>query len=111
MGTYKKISVEHKHDQQVLLICLNAPKGNVLDDIMMTEIIEVLETDALADPIKALVFHAEGPHFSFGASVEEHRKDMVAKMLGTFHRLFLALADVNKTNACCGTGSMFGRGT
>ena len=35
----------------------------------------------------------EGPHFSFGASVEEHLAERCAKMLGSLHALLVAMVE------------------
>jgi cyclohexa-1,5-dienecarbonyl-CoA hydratase len=39
-----------------------------------------------------VLLDAEGPHFSFGASVEEHLADRCAGMLASLHALILTLA-------------------
>jgi cyclohexa-1,5-dienecarbonyl-CoA hydratase len=96
MSEYKKIKSALSHDEQVLTVTLNAPKGNVLDGEMMGEITKVLQTVARRSSIKAVVFRGEGKHFSFGASVPEHQKKYVAKMLRTFHTLFRVLIETGK---------------
>ena len=40
-----------------------------------------------------MLFDAEGPHFSFGASVEEHLPDQCAAMLAGLHRLILRMVE------------------
>lgn len=85
------ISTKTQHGGAVLRITLNKPKANVLDGATMSGIEEAVR--AAADGVKAIVFDHEGPHFSFGASVEEHTADKAAAMLECFHGLFRTLAD------------------
>ena len=40
-----------------------------------------------------MLIDAEGPHFSFGASVEEHLPDQCAAMLAGLHRLILRMVE------------------
>jgi len=74
-------------------VSLNAPKGNVLDAAMTAELTALFEAAAEEPQLKAILLTAEGPHFSFGASVEEHRADEVKDMLTGFHALFRAIAE------------------
>ncbi len=43
--------------------------------------------------LRAVVLEAEGPHFSFGASVEEHLADRCAGMLAALHALILEMLE------------------
>jgi cyclohexa-1,5-dienecarbonyl-CoA hydratase len=91
--TYRKIRVEAQHDGAVVRIVLAAPKGNVLDGEMMDELGRALDALAPLGKVRALVFEGEGAHFSFGASVPEHTRPLVAAMLGKFHALLFKLMD------------------
>ncbi|MCF6233382.1 MAG: cyclohexa-1,5-dienecarbonyl-CoA hydratase [Rhodobacteraceae bacterium] len=71
----------------LLRLTLNRPKANIVD----AEMIAALD-GALADhhgnrDLKAVLLTAEGPHFSFGASVEEHLPESCAAMLKALHAL------------------------
>lgn len=82
---YELIKVETAHDGAATVITLGPAPANILSAKMMSEISAQLEADA-ADPHKKLiVFKGEGKHFSFGASVEEHKPGEVDKMLPAFH--------------------------
>jgi enoyl-CoA hydratase/carnithine racemase len=48
MTEFKKLKLELTHAGQVLNLTLNAPKGNVLDREMMTELIAALKENATA---------------------------------------------------------------
>ena len=52
---------------------------------------EGLKTD---HKIKLITFEGEGKHFSFGASVEEHTKELAETMLRNFHKLFFTIRDL-----------------
>jgi len=84
--SYELIRVTELHDGQVAEIKLSSPPANIVSAAMMKEI--SLALDAIQeDPRKKLIILAgEGKHFSFGASVEEHKPELVSKMLPEFHR-------------------------
>jgi cyclohexa-1,5-dienecarbonyl-CoA hydratase len=90
--TGEKIRTQRAQDGALWRVSLNAPKGNVLDAAMTAELTDLFVAAAAEPRLKAVVLTAEGKHFSFGASVEEHRADQVAGMLAGFHGLFRAIA-------------------
>jgi cyclohexa-1,5-dienecarbonyl-CoA hydratase len=110
MATLNKIKLEFTHDQQVLKLTLNSPKGNVLDGEMMTELTRAIEEEGQMAGVKALVFEGEGHHFSFGASVPEHQKESVGEMLATFHQLFRSLIQSSKPTFALVRGQCLGGG-
>jgi len=94
----KAIRVEELLDGACWRLVLDRPKANILDSAMVEELIGILaRTDPEQNPsarnLRALIFEGEGRHFSFGASVEEHKPDEVGHMLPTFHRLFESLLE------------------
>lgn len=91
----EKIKLEYSHGDSIARITLNSPKGNVLDSIMMKELTGVLKDFKNNNAIKAITFEGEGDHFSFGASVEEHKRESAAQMLKDFHNIFYAMADLS----------------
>lgn len=92
--TLTRIAEWRSHDDTVQHIQLNAPKANILDGAMTREILSVLESAGDRPSCKLIVFEAAGPHFSFGARVQEHLREQAADMLTTFHGLFLSLMDL-----------------
>jgi cyclohexa-1,5-dienecarbonyl-CoA hydratase len=90
-ANFDKIKADLTHDGQVLSIVLSSPPGNVLDARMMGEITSCLDSHTDNKAIKAIVFQGEGKHFCFGASVEEHKKDLAPHMISGFHGLFKKL--------------------
>jgi cyclohexa-1,5-dienecarbonyl-CoA hydratase len=89
---------------------LDAPRGNVLDARLVAELDLVFRRAARAPALKALLLGAEGSHFSFGASVEEHRRESAAGMLRDFHGMFLALAECAVPVLCAVRGACLGGG-
>ncbi len=71
----------------LLDVLVDAPRGNVLSGAVMAELDRVLAAHAEDRHLKLVALRGAGAHFSFGASVEEHRKDEAAKMLAGFHAL------------------------
>ncbi|HQY63007.1 MAG: enoyl-CoA hydratase/isomerase family protein [Myxococcales bacterium] len=86
------IAVERERDGAVLHIVLSAPRSNVLTMAMMGEIDAALAAHREQRELKLVVLRGEGEHFSFGASVPEHRADTAPEMLQSFHRLVRAVA-------------------
>lgn len=77
-----------------LLCCrLARPKANVLDAVMIGALAAALRQHREQTEIAAVLLDAEGPHFSFGASVEEHLPAKCAAMLAEFHALLQAMLD------------------
>ena len=74
-------------DGTVLRLRLNRPKANIVDAEMIAALDAAFAgVDARTD-LCAVLVEAEGPHFSFGASVEEHLPDSCAAMLKSLHGL------------------------
>ncbi|MFQ6614845.1 MAG: enoyl-CoA hydratase-related protein [Fidelibacterota bacterium] len=106
----KKITREEQADGQILRLTLNAPKGNVLDSIMMNSLAAALREAEENPNLKCIVFQGAGEHFSFGASVEEHTKENAPAMLRQFHGLFFQLMDLSVPTAALISGQCLGGG-
>jgi cyclohexa-1,5-dienecarbonyl-CoA hydratase len=89
---FEKIRLELTHQERVARITLAAPKANILDCSMMRELDSALSLCAGRE-LNAIVIAADGPHFSFGASVEEHLPDQIAEALHGLHALLRRTAD------------------
>ena len=105
-----KIKTESRFDAQVVRLTLNAPKGNVLNAQMMTDLASELEIIRVQPQVKMIEFAGEGDHFSFGASVEEHVKEKAPAMLEQFHGLFKMLIDMAIPTAALVSGQCLGGG-
>jgi cyclohexa-1,5-dienecarbonyl-CoA hydratase len=80
-------------DSALLRLRLDRPKANVLDAAMIAAVARALAEHSKPGAIRAALIDAEGPHFSFGASVEEHLPDRCAEMLKTLHTLLIAMLE------------------
>jgi cyclohexa-1,5-dienecarbonyl-CoA hydratase len=79
-----KVRLEYLCDGRVARVVLAAPKANVLDRAMMDDLDTVFEQLEGRRDLRAIVIASDGPHFSFGASVEEH---LPAEIAGALLRL------------------------
>ena len=77
-------------DQGALLrLRLARPKANIVDAAMMGALSAALDAHAGRPDLRAILLDADGPNFSFGASVEEHLPGKCDAMLRQFHALIL----------------------
>ncbi|MBC8342898.1 MAG: enoyl-CoA hydratase/isomerase family protein [Bacteroidetes bacterium] len=106
----QKIKFEYQYDNSVARIILDDGKGNVLDNIMMNELIDLLSSFKSKKDIKLITFEGAGKNFSYGASVEEHTKDKAEEMLKTFHKIFHTLIDLHIPTLAKISGQCLGGG-
>ena len=66
------LKVSFEHDGQVARLTLAAPKANLVDQAMMKALAAAFDDLKNRPQLKVMILDAEGPHFSFGASVQEH---------------------------------------
>ena len=76
-----------EHDGRLLRLRLARPKANVIDAAMIAALDEAIARGAENRDLLAAIIDHEGPHFSFGASVEEHLPESCAAMLSALHAL------------------------
>ena len=80
-------------DGRLLRLRLDRPKANIVDAAMIAALQVALRQHLTSPALRAVLLDAEGPHFSFGASVEEHLPDSCAAMLRQLHGLVLQILD------------------
>ena len=85
-----RVRMEWMHEGQVARIMLAAPKANIVDCAMMEELDTAFH--AVSGGVKAIILAHEGPHFSFGASVEEHLPGNIATTLKKLGDLLRTIA-------------------
>ncbi len=78
---------------RLLRLSLNRPKANLIDAAMIAALDGALSQHLVNPGLSAVLIEAEGPHFSFGASVEEHLPGQCAAMLRDLHRLILRMVE------------------
>jgi cyclohexa-1,5-dienecarbonyl-CoA hydratase len=86
-----KVSMER--DGKLLRLTLACPKANIVDASMIAALRAALDEHLSEPHLRAVLLSSEGPHFSFGASVEEHLPDSCAQMLQSLHALVLQLVE------------------
>lgn len=72
---------------ELLRLRLARPKANIVDAAMIAALDHALAAHAGNADLKAVLLDHEGPHFSFGASIEEHFPEQMAAMLSALHGL------------------------
>ncbi|MBP2682182.1 MAG: bamR [Deltaproteobacteria bacterium] len=85
------LKVELEKDGALLRLRLSRPKANIVDAAMIAALRVALREHLPGVRLRAVLLEAEGPHFSFGASVEEHLPGSAAAMLRELHALILTL--------------------
>jgi cyclohexa-1,5-dienecarbonyl-CoA hydratase len=104
------LRVGTERDGQVVRLTLARPKANVLDAALVDALRRALDGLEASGPLKLVLFDHEGPHFSFGASVEEHLPARVGQMLSSFHALFRDLEGLGVPTAAIVRGQCLGGG-
>ena len=82
-----------EHDGSLLRLRLARPKANIIDAEMIAALSSALDSHLDSTNLIAVLLDAEGPHFSFGASVEEHMPALCATMLTSLHALIKQMLD------------------
>jgi cyclohexa-1,5-dienecarbonyl-CoA hydratase len=72
---------------RLLRLRLSRPKANLIDAAMIVALDKALADHLDNGHLGAVLIDADGPHFSFGASVEEHLPGQCAAMLRGLHGL------------------------
>lgn len=89
MSETSPLKVWLEHEGTLLRLRLARPKANIVDAAMMGALSTALESHAGRPDLRAILLDADGPNFSFGASVEEHLPGKCDAMLQQFHALIL----------------------
>ena len=74
-------------DGALLRLRLSRPKANILDAEMIAALDAAFVEHTGNRALKTVLIDAEGPHFSYGASVEEHLPETCEQMLAALHAL------------------------
>jgi cyclohexa-1,5-dienecarbonyl-CoA hydratase len=80
-----------EHGDALLRLRLNRPKANLIDAEMIAALDGALVAWHARTDLRAVLLDAQGPNFSFGASVEEHLPANCAEMLTSLHSLILRM--------------------
>ena len=82
-----------ERDGALLRVRLARPKANLIDAAMIAALTEAFAGQRERAGLRGVLLDAEGPHFSFGASVEEHLPGACATMLSSLHALLVAMLE------------------
>jgi cyclohexa-1,5-dienecarbonyl-CoA hydratase len=102
-----------ERDGTLLRLRLAKPKANLIDAAMIRALAGVFDSYKNNSNLLAALVDHEGPHFSFGASVEEHLPEQCEQMLKGLHALLGAMLEwprpvlVSIRGQCLGGGLEF----
>ncbi|HVJ74910.1 MAG TPA: cyclohexa-1,5-dienecarbonyl-CoA hydratase [Casimicrobiaceae bacterium] len=82
-----------ERDGALLRLTLARPKANIVDAAMIAALRDALSQHAGSATLRGVLLDAQGPHFSFGASVEEHLPASCGPMLAGLHALIVAMLE------------------
>jgi cyclohexa-1,5-dienecarbonyl-CoA hydratase len=82
-----------EHDGALLRLRLARPKANLIDAAMIAALHCAFIEGRERARLRGVLLDAEGPHFSFGASVDEHLPERCAAMLTALHALILTMLE------------------
>ena len=85
------VSRQESNDGQLWVLTLDSPPANILDRDKIETLTTIFREAGEARSLKAILLDAAGAHFSFGASVDEHRPGAYETMIPAFHELFRAM--------------------
>lgn len=104
------VKVWHEAEGRLLRLRLDRPKANLIDAAMIVALDRAL-SEHLDDPnLAGLLIDAEGPNFSFGASVDEHMPAECSAMLRGLHGLLLRLVESSVPVLVAARGQCLGGG-
>jgi cyclohexa-1,5-dienecarbonyl-CoA hydratase len=104
------VRLEKLEGDAIWRITLATPKANILDMEKSEILSSIFERAGRETGLKALVLEGEGPHFCFGASVQEHLPEHCATMLRSFHGLFRRMLDAPVVTLAAVRGQCLGGG-
>jgi cyclohexa-1,5-dienecarbonyl-CoA hydratase len=93
-----------------LRLVLDRPKANVLSTAMIRDLRDAVAAADIATGLKLVTIEGAGEHFSYGASVEEHRSDAIAGTLDQLHGLIRDLLACPAPTAAVVRGRCLGGG-
>ena len=105
-----KARLDFTHQGRVGRLTLASPKANIIDAAMIAELDAACETLSSRRDLVAIVVGADGPNFSFGASVEEHQPALIAQTLDGLHALLRRMTGLPAPTAAAVRGLCLGGG-
>lgn len=97
-------------DGHLLRLRLNSPKANVISGEMIKAMSGALASHAESEGLQAVILDHAGPHFSFGASIQEHFPQEAPAMLAGLHSLIKQMISYPCPILVCVRGQCLGGG-
>lgn len=110
MAETSPLKVWLDRDGALLRLRLARPKDNICDAAMIAALQAALDAHRGHAALRGVLLDAEGSHFSFGASVEEHLAERCAGMLASLHALILTMVEFPKPILVAVRGQCLGGG-
>lgn len=95
---------------RLLRLRLSRPKANLIDAAMIASLDHALADHLGNRDVSGVLIDADGPHFSYGASVEEHLPGQCEAMLVGIHGLILRMVESPVTILVAVRGQCLGGG-
>src|SRR5512139_1889254 len=106
----KVLRTTSRHDGQHVRIVIDRPKGNIITADVIAALRATLADLRGSACLKLVTIEGAGDHFSFGASVEEHRPEPIRAVLPALHQLVRDLLDVPAPTGAVVRGMCLGGG-
>jgi cyclohexa-1,5-dienecarbonyl-CoA hydratase len=106
----RRARLELSCNGQVATLVLAAPKANILDRKMMRDLDCIFRGLKSNQNLKAIILAAEGPSFSYGASVREHLPEEIELTLNQLRGLLIAVAKAPAPTIAAVRGHCLGGG-
>lgn len=110
MSDAARVLCEETHDGARLSIVLRGGRGNVIDAAMACEIARALTERTDGRRLRCVTIGAEGPNFSYGASVPEHEGAKARPLLEALDRAVSAALHLDVPVLAAVRGSCLGGG-
>ena len=104
------VRVETLEEGALWRVCLATPRGNVLDTAKIDLLADVFARAAAEKGLKAVLLDADGPNFSYGASIEEHLPPKFRTLIPVFHALLQRMLDASVVTLAAVRGQCLGGG-
>lgn len=104
------VRVERRRNGAHLRVIVDEPKANIISIAVMRELRDALAQVTPASGVKLVTLEGAGDHFSFGASVEEHRPGVIEAALAELRATIEALLAVPAPTAAVVRGRCLGGG-
>ena len=108
--TGERATLDFGHDGRLATLRLAAPRANILDRAMIGDLGRACDALVGRRGLVAIVVGAEGPNFSYGASVEEHLPGQIEAVLAELHTLLARFLELPAPTIAAVRGSCLGGG-